>query len=906
MFEQLDLKFLDAKFRLRGAKRASEEIAIVEIDRASIHEIGKWPWSRKKIAELVDRVSAGQPKVIGLDILFSQPDPDPENDETLARSLENAGNVVLSYYFILSKEDAEFQSPEEFGRQLENISRSAIGIVSNLRGVEAEPDSVRVYGVETNSEPISRAAAGEGYYNVQLGPDGVVRRIPLTVRANGKNYLAFSAAIFKVALRDAPCILRLDGEKILSLRVGSSDIPTSGNGMMLIDYCGAGKSFRTYPAARVLDGTVPPETFAAGIVLIGGTSIGDFEMRLTPFSMNTPSVVIHANAIDDYLRGRMLTVPYCSYLIMAMGIAGLALLPGIILPRVSRIAYGALLALAAGLCWLVFDFYLFSAKNIQVNTLYPLLSLLTSYTAVSLLVGVSQERNERRLARGIRSMGEIIESTHDIDSLMQRILYALLLFLGARRGFILLRAGEDEAGRWGQWEVKASRGMGEDLPGGSGFAPYAKIISLVEKSGDPLLIPQKAWRTHGLSREPHATGYRPGFLLCMPLNARGRLNGIAYADGKKATPPISAESLPIISSIAGQLGTAIENASLYSEVREVREREAGKEVFVDGAITRDGRFGEIVGSSEIMRKVLSLVERAAVSDSTVLIEGETGTGKELIARAVHFYGPRREKKFIAQNCAALPEALLESELFGHVKGAFTGAVTDKKGLFVVASGGTIFLDEVAECSSAVQAKLLRAVQDGVIRPLGGTREVNVNVRIISATNRNLEEETGKGHFRKDLYYRLNIFPVMVPPLRERREDIPQLADYFLSRYSEKAKKPIEGFTNEAMRLLVSYDFPGNVRELENEIERIVAMHRGGKLITAGDLSKKVGVREEEPGWKLSLAGRTLKETLRDLESQMIIGALKSCDGNITQAANKLGMSRYGLYKKIAKHGISLT
>ncbi|MDD5556061.1 MAG: sigma-54 dependent transcriptional regulator [bacterium] len=250
------------------------------------------------------------------------------------------------------------------------------------------------------------------------------------------------------------------------------------------------------------------------------------------------------------------------------------------------------------------------------------------------------------------------------------------------------------------------------------------------------------------------------------------------------------------------------------------------------------RIPGLIGSTETMGEVLRLVEKAAAGNFAVLIEGETGTGKELLARAIHTSGPRRRAAFVPQNCAAMPESLLESELFGHVRGAFTDATVSRQGLLAAANGGTIFLDEIAESSPRVQVKLLRFLQDGVIRPLGSVREIRLDVRVISATNHSLQEEVARGGFRRDLFYRLNVFPIRVPPLRDRRRDIPLLAAHFLRLYARRAGARIDGFTAETMRLLEAYPFPGNVRELQNEIERIVAMHREGNLVRPDELSKR--------------------------------------------------------------------
>src|SRR5581483_5491851 len=261
---------------------------------------------------------------------------------------------------------------------------------------------------------------------------------------------------------------------------------------------------------------------------------------------------------------------------------------------------------------------------------------------------------------------------------------------------------------------------------------------------------------------------------------------------------------------------ARENTRLVEELRQANARLAAENAYLRGTAVPTY---EIVGESAAMREVLALVQKVAASKATVLIEGETGTGKELVARAIHAASDRRENLFVAVNCAALSEGILESELFGHRRGAFTGAVADRKGLFEVADGGTLFLDEISETTPALQAKLLRVLQEGEVRPVGENLPRPVDVRIVAATNRKLEEEVKAGRFREDLYYRLRVFPIHLPPLRERREDIPALARHLVARLAAQLKKPVGPPTPEALAILARYPFAGNVRELANELER---------------------------------------------------------------------------------------
>ncbi|MGD8876687.1 MAG: sigma 54-interacting transcriptional regulator, partial [Syntrophobacterales bacterium] len=318
-------------------------------------------------------------------------------------------------------------------------------------------------------------------------------------------------------------------------------------------------------------------------------------------------------------------------------------------------------------------------------------------------------------------------------------------------------------------------------------------------------------------------------------------------------------------------------------------------------VERHYRFDQVIGNSERMLEVFRLCERVIDSDITVLIEGDTGTGKELIARTIHFNGPRKKMPFVSQNCGGIPDTLLASELFGHKRGSFTGAVKDKKGLFEIAHGGTVFLDEVAEMSPAMQTSLLRVLQEGEIKPLGSDRSKKVDVRVISATNKNLENEVKEGRLREDLFYRLSVFAVELPPLRDRTGDIPVLANHFVAKYNKKTKKPVTGFSQEAMDCLSSYHFPGNVRELENEIERAIAMVTDSNQIEISNLSDKIrddSVREIH-GVKMR---SSLKEMVETLEKSVLMEKLREHGGNKTRVAKELGLSRNGLMKKMQRYG----
>lgn len=308
----------------------------------------------------------------------------------------------------------------------------------------------------------------------------------------------------------------------------------------------------------------------------------------------------------------------------------------------------------------------------------------------------------------------------------------------------------------------------------------------------------------------------------------------------------------------------------------------------------------LIGSSPKIVEVYKTLARATMSSSTVLISGESGTGKELVARAIHSNSDRKAKKFVAVNCGALTETLLESELFGYVRGAFTGAQTDKKGLFEEANGGTLFLDEIGDITPGLQVKLLRALQEGEIKPVGSNQNIKVDVRIVAATHRDLDQYVQTGKFREDLYYRLRVIEIDIPPLRERKEDIPELAQVFLSKYNAKLGKKVSSISKEGFNALNNYDWPGNVRELEHQIERAVAL-TSASMLSADDFDFE---RRTLPSETSTTSGADPR-SLEDLEKDHILRVLKEVDYNKSKASEILGIDRATLYRKAQKYGIAL-
>ena len=347
----------------------------------------------------------------------------------------------------------------------------------------------------------------------------------------------------------------------------------------------------------------------------------------------------------------------------------------------------------------------------------------------------------------------------------------------------------------------------------------------------------------------------------------------------------------------GQIAIAIENSLAYRELSELKERLAQENLYLEQEIRGDVHFRQIVGSSPALKQALQLVETVAPTDSTVLLLGETGTGKELIARAVHEHSRRKDRIFVRVNCAAIPTGLLESELFGHEKGAFTGAISQKIGRLELADGGTLFLDEVADIPSEIQPKLLRALQEQEFERLGSTRTLKVNVRLIAATNRDLVRMIAKGEFRSDLYYRLNVFPIRVPPLRERKEDIPLLLGYFVQKFAKQVQKDIKRIPPSVMKAFTAWEWPGNIRELENLVERSVILTRGksleAPLMEMRKLSAGEHLRETTDSRHAEIA-EIVRSTLQALNGKQGLASdqgRKMADGRAKKSAERAKKQR---------------
>ena len=395
-----------------------------------------------------------------------------------------------------------------------------------------------------------------------------------------------------------------------------------------------------------------------------------------------------------------------------------------------------------------------------------------------------------------------------------------------------------------------------------------------------------------------------------------KVRDLTSADGKaldEALPSVPRMSAAELEHLSDLVELAAQEVTEAYRAEQRRGRAGATRGGASGGGREPGqRFRELVGGSAAMKEVYQLLEKIVRSQSTVLIHGESGTGKELIARAIHFNGPRAKKAFVVQNCSAFNDNLLESALFGHMRGAFTGAVKDQKGLFEVADGGTFFLDEVGDMSPALQVKLLRVLQEGTLTPVGATKPVKVDVRIIAASHKDLGKMVERGEFREDLYYRINVLKVLVPPLRDRLEDLPMLVEHFLHKHHHGSSETPPRLSEEAMAQLASYRWPGNIRELENEIERLMVLGADERQLSVGLLSQRIrdaadshgqsGSTPVRPGWRFDRMG-TLREVVESVEAEVIAQGLIRTHWNKSQLAKELGISRSNLIQKCNYYGL---
>ena len=469
-----------------------------------------------------------------------------------------------------------------------------------------------------------------------------------------------------------------------------------------------------------------------------------------------------------------------------------------------------------------------------------------------------------RMARDLAALfriSDIINSVRDLELLQRELLRLIFEVIPAENGAILLTDTDTEPSSVCNW----SRQQGDEQP--------------VRIQRD--LVQRALWERSAIltSDAPGSTNSQN--VLCLPLVAVEKTLGVIYLTSSAAESPFREDHVHFLTWVSRIAAVTLENIlaldELSSENRQLKEQLYSS---------------ELVGESRQVRQVEEFIGRVAQGDSTVLIRGESGTGKELVARAIHRNGPRGERPFVAINCAAIPEALLESELFGHEKGAFTGAVAMKKGKLEAAEDGTLFLDEIGELAPLLQAKLLRALQQKEFERLGGNRGLVFRARVLAATNKNLEQAIKAGEFRQDLYYRLNVVSVTVPPLREHRDDIPLLALYFAAKYAAKSKRPFKGISREARTLLMSYSWPGNVRELENAIEHAIVLGLTEEILPE-DLPTAI-LEEQSAG----LEGARYHAVLNHAKKELILDALREAAGSYPEAARFLGIHPKYLHRLV--------
>jgi len=578
-----------------------------------------------------------------------------------------------------------------------------------------------------------------------------------------------------------------------------------------------------------------------------------------------------------------------------------------------------------------------------------------SAAEVGLLTLTGEAQRERENLRVFAHITRELLRETDLGRLLRLIVDSAVALVGGERGFLLLGESVPEPGRSPErppprpadgpdvaaMKVRVARSFDhEDIP-----VPASRlslgIAGTVVATRQPLLS-LDAGADERFDGMASVEDLRLRSIVCLPLfvpsfpgpsapgSPGGRIEGVLYIDNRLQRGAFSGDDLDLLELLADQASIAIRNARQLAELRERNERlvasahkiellneQLGRKVrdrdtelaVVRAELYRErGRYDytAIVGASEGMRRVFQKLDRIIESDIPVLVQGESGTGKELIARAIHFNGPRKSKPFVTENCAALPDSLLESELFGHVRGAFTGAHRAKKGLLEQADGGTLFLDEIGDMSSEMQKKVLRVLQEGEFRLVGSEEKVKVDVRLIAASHQRLDELVAAGTFREDLYYRVHVLTVDLPPLRERREDIPLLAEALLARAAREAGRAVPLLPREVLAALVAYDWPGNVRELENEMRRLVVLATDEvrlDLLSSQVLERRSLHAPAAAGSTAPPEGSNIRDAVADLERRSIEAALAAAEGNKSRAAQALGISRFALQRKLDKYGL---
>jgi transcriptional regulator with GAF, ATPase, and Fis domain len=522
---------------------------------------------------------------------------------------------------------------------------------------------------------------------------------------------------------------------------------------------------------------------------------------------------------------------------------------------------------------------------------------------------MSEEQNNTSMhstlqeLRSINSVIDKISRVRETNHIMSIIINEVIKLTDANQGVINLVKPQSEEDL--RTVIRKSDPLTSDFP----FKVHNQICGWVLRNKEML-------RIDDIDNDDRFTGISSGedgrfkSILCFPMIAGGEIIGLTSLVRDEEKGVFDPEKSRIAGIIVSQSAQILKNALLYEEIAlknellQVSQKQLQDEnIRLKNEIDRSFAFENIIGKSKPMKEVLTMVSKVCGNDAPVLILGATGTGKELVARAIHYNSGRKSRPLVIKNCGVKTETLLESELFGHIKGAFTGAERSKPGLFKEADGGTIFLDEIGDAPLSTQAAILRVIENGEIRAVGASKSETVNVRVLSATNKNLEEEIKKGTFRKDLFYRLNTFTIKIPPLKERRDDIPLLVQHFLDRLKVKLGRKSLNISPAAAEALNKFSWPGNVRQLENEIERAAVVCEDGENIDIGDLSADITMPDMGVSLKESASG-ALKEMVEKLEKEMIESTLERTGNNIMKSSQILGLTRKGLKDKMKRYGIA--
>ncbi|CAM2068773.1 Sigma 54-interacting transcriptional regulator [Sulfidibacter corallicola] len=499
-----------------------------------------------------------------------------------------------------------------------------------------------------------------------------------------------------------------------------------------------------------------------------------------------------------------------------------------------------------------------------------------------------RQKSSDRMNRKVLAWEKLLEicrriSSLDLDQVLGLILEHMIELTGTQRGLLML------CDRQGGLKLVRAANMAENQD----FHISRSIARQAIAEGTMMVVEDVP--TSGVRNRHSVMDLGLTAVLAVPLTARDRVIGVMYVDTDAVDHGLHQLDRGLCDAFAAQAAIAIENAQLHQKLKQ-------DYLFLKEPLDEADRFDMIVYQSRGMQRVRLAIEKVLDNPITVLVQGESGTGKELVAHAIHYQGNRKDKRFVAQNTGALPDTLLESELFGHRRGAFSGATSDKVGLFEIADGGTVFLDEIGEASPAMQVRLLRLLETGTFRRVGETRDRQTDARIIAATHRDLAAEVKKGNFREDLFYRLSVFPIHLPPLRDRREDIPLLVNHFVEEFNRKLHKGIHLIPRNVMEMLSEREWKGNIRELKNFLYRMMVLSPGQKLLYEAEWFEggmdDASEAEDEPSETASF------KTLHEVESDYIRYVLKKVRGNQSEAARILGMKRTTLLARMKKHGIA--